>query len=560
MEKVMKSTDCANCGSTFDITDWDLSFYAKMNVPEPTHCPDCRRQRRMAQINQINLFQRKCSVTGENIISNYPEESPYKVYKQEYWHGEKYDGKEFGRDFDFNRPFFEQYNELNLATPRAALFTHFWRDENSEYTNFAGMNKNCYLIFDSDEDWDCYYSYGMNHSKNCSDCYRVQFLELCYEAVDSKNCVNCNFTYNSENCAESWFLNNCIGCKYCVMCSNLRRKDYCYKNEPVSKERYAEILAEMKSYENLELMKKEFAEYRLKFPQKYMRGMQNENCTGNNLVHSKNAFNCFDSMYIWDGKYCSQVFIKAKDIMDSDEVGVAELNYDSNNLAYNCYNMRFSYMCMEQIRDMDYCNWCFHCGNLFGCVGLKRVQYCILNKQYTKEGYEEMVPRIIEHMKKTPATAGQTGEWGEYFPIKDSSFPYNLTMAQEHFPLTKEEALAKGYKWRDPDKKEYRPQKYQIPDNIGDVPDSIVDELLACAGCGKNYKIVPAELKFLKEKGIPIPRKCFHCRHADRFKPRPPRKLWDRKCDKCGVDISTAYPPERPEEVYCEKCYIDSLG
>jgi hypothetical protein len=33
-------------------------------------------------------------------------------------------------------------------------------------------------------------------------------------------------------------------------------------------------------------------------------------------------------------------------------------------------------------------------------VGLHDKSYCILNKQYTKEEYEELVPKIIEKMMK----------------------------------------------------------------------------------------------------------------------------------------------------------------
>jgi CxxC-x17-CxxC domain-containing protein len=39
------------------------------------------------------------------------------------------------------------------------------------------------------------------------------------------------------------------------------------------------------------------------------------------------------------------------------------------------------------------------------------------------------------------------------------------------------------------------------------------------------------------------------------MKLRNPRKLFDRKCDKCGKDIKTTYAPDRPEIVYCEECY-----
>jgi hypothetical protein len=39
--------------------------------------------------------------------------------------------------------------------------------------------------------------------------------------------------------------------------------------------------------------------------------------------------------------------------------------------------------------------------NLFGCIGLRGKEYCILNKQYTKEEYEALVPKIIEKMKES---------------------------------------------------------------------------------------------------------------------------------------------------------------
>ena len=50
---------------------------------------------------------------------------------------------------------------------------------------------------------------------------------------------------------------------------------------------------------------------------------------------------------------------------------------------------------------------CAASSNLFGCVGLKSKEYCILNKQYTKEAWEALVPQIIEHMKKTRLPDGQ---------------------------------------------------------------------------------------------------------------------------------------------------------
>jgi hypothetical protein len=42
-----------------------------------------------------------------------------------------------------------------------------------------------------------------------------------------------------------------------------------------------------------------------------------------------------------------------------------------------------------------------------------------------------------------------------------------------------------------------------------------------------------------------------------RIKRVNPPKLWHRKCMKegCQNEFETSYAPERPEIVYCEKCY-----
>jgi len=40
-----------------------------------------------------------------------------------------------------------------------------------------------------------------------------------------------------------------------------------------------------------------------------------------------------------------------------------------------------------------------NCKNCFGCTCLRGKEYCIFNKQYTREEYETLVPQIIEKMK-----------------------------------------------------------------------------------------------------------------------------------------------------------------
>jgi hypothetical protein len=98
------------------------------------------------------------------------------------------------------------------------------------------------------------------------------------------------------------------------------------------------------------------------------------------------------------------------------------------------------------------------CQNIFGCVGLKKRQYCIFNKQYIKEEYFKLRSEIIKHMNNNPYIdkKGNVYRYGEFFPIEKSPTPYNETTAQEFFPLTKDQATKMGYKWKEKEDRNYQ--------------------------------------------------------------------------------------------------------
>ncbi len=190
------------------------------------------------------------------------------------------------------------------------------------------------------------------------------------------------------------------------------------------------------------------------------------------------------------------------------------------------------------------------------------------NKQYTKEEYEKLVPKIIEHMKKTPLRSpsgsyeGQAGEWGEFFPTTMSPFAYNETMAQDYFPLTPNEATGRGFRWKQDAEGTTGRESIRwerVPQNIQDVEDAITEEILACETCKRNFRIIPQELTFYREQGLPLPRSCYNCRNLKRLSMRNPRKLWNRSCAKCSKEIQTTFAPGRPEVVYCEECYLKEV-
>lgn len=149
----------------------------------------------------------------------------------------------------------------------------------------------------------------------------------------------------------------------------------------------------------------------------------------------------------------------------------------------------------------------------------------------------------------------KTGEYGEYFPLSFCPFGYNESIAMDDFAaLTKEEALKKGYKWVEKDRT-YLPQTYKVQERIGDVSDGILNEILTCKSCKKNYKIVEPELKFYRDQNLPIPEFCSECRHIRRVRQRNPKRFRDIKCAKCGKDCKTTFKAEDNLIIYCEDCY-----
>ena len=229
-----------------------------------------------------------------------------------------------------------------------------------------------------------------------------------------------------------------------------------------------------------------------------------------------------------------------------------ELVYEGQSIGRSVFNAAFTNNISRNLSNIFYCEACWNCNDLFGCISLQYGKYCILNKQYSKEDYFGLREKIVKHMKKT-------GEYGEFFPIEYSPLPYNETMAQFYFPLTKEEALKQGYSWGDKEKKEFQPQTISIPDTISETDDSICANLLACSETGQNYKIQIQEFNFYKQLSLPIPVKCPEQRFRERMMLRNPKTLWERKCSKCGNDIETTFAPDRPEKILCDKCYLQEV-
>lgn len=484
----------------------------------------------------------------------YNPESKFVVYDQTEWWSDNWDPFTYGRDYDFNKSFFEQYAELQKVVPRMSM--NNMKTENSEYCNLCIGNKNSYLVFTADYNEDCSYLRFAIKDYKCLDSDYIDNSVECYECLEIDGCNRCFYLQKGKNCRDIYFGYNLTSCQDCIGCANLVNKKYCIFNEQLSKEDYEARKKEFNfgSYAGTKNLKEKFDEFMKKQIRKYLDTVNCENCLGDHLNDSKNAYLCYDSHNLEDCKYIINGW-KIKDSYDWDFVGETGCYgcHEMVSCAYNMVNCHFCAGCWENDSDMFYCELCLGCQNLFGCVGMRHKKYCILNKQYSKEDYEKMVSKIIEHMKTT-------GEWGEFFPIELAPFAYNETVAMEYFPLDKEGVEKNGYKWyEDESEKAYNGPKYDVPDDIKDIKPEICKQILVCEKTGKPYKITLQELEFLKRVNLPAPRACPKQRHADRMAMRNGFELYERKCTNCGKDLYTSYAPQRPEPVYCEECYLKAI-
>jgi hypothetical protein len=419
----------------------------------------------------------------------------------------------------------------------------------------------------------------------------------------------------SSQCEDSYNLalcKDCVGCNDCFGCVGLRRKSYCLWNEQLSKEEYLKRLAEydLGSHRSVEKLKAQAKAFWLTFPNKYIEGYQNTSVSGNYIDHSKNVRQSFLIRESENLRYCQYV----QELPGSRYCYDYTAWGDSNEFIYECSacgigtnRIKFCYNVQENVHDIEYSYMCSGSSDLFGCVGLRKKQYCILNKRYEKGDYEALVKKIKENMDAMPYTdaKGRVYKYGEFFPVELSPFAYNETLAQEYFPKTKEETLAEGYTWRDTAEKNYVPTVAagDLPDNIKDVQDSVTDEIIRCAtvspdtttgsigsrgpdprvsGCTGAFRIVPQELQFYRKTGLPLPRLCPKCRTFERLAQRTGLQVYSRTCqctgarsengvyvntvphahgaEHCPNEFETSYPPDSLAIVYCEACYQSEVA
>ncbi len=549
----MKNKTCTDCKKDFSVLENESLLYEKVGISEPKKCFYCLAKQHFA-FWPFGKFRKGVSdLSGKSLITVLPESPRYPIYTREEWWSDAWDAMDFGMDYDGSRPFFEQLKELQEKVPRPHQIGELSTD--CDWTDDVWESKNCYLsrsiakcenliygnrVFDSKNSIDAFLSFNIDQSYDCSSCYNsynLKVAELC------------------KDCVDSWFLFDCRNCTNCFMCWNLRGKSYCIENIQYTKEDYFKELEKYNtgSHEELEKLRTIFLQHiKEDVLHKQNYNLKCTNSTGNYLTNCKNCVN----MYAWQESedcYNSIRGLKTKDCISQTGTWMDELS-GNNSCVEGGYQIKYS--TWSNARYSEYLDLCKEIEYCFGCVGLRKKKYCILNKQYTKEEYEILLEKIISDMKAR-------GEYGEYLPYNMAFNPYNYTTGILYLPkTTKEDILSHGGYWDDTDygSTDGIPSN-KLPDDIKDTTSDITKQALLCEKTSYRYNINIDEFNFYKQKNIALPRTHFDVRTKEKITKSALIYPHKGQCFICTEDITHYYPTEfNYKKIACEKCYQQEVN
>ena len=511
----------------------------KAKLPTPTLCPEERRRRRFSICNEKSLYKRKCSYSGENMVSIFSPDKHNKVYKNYYRRSDSWNPLDYWEDK--NQPFWISMKKLFDNVPIFCNFSVNWI--NSDYTNHAVQPKDSYMCFWVIEPDNCLYAWQLSKAENCVDCYYVIQSSDCYDCINVVksfnmiSCMDCNNCSYCKSCA--W----CVWCHDCFGCCDLENKSYCINNIQYSKDEYQNLIKNAKvSSKNRNIL--------------WCKMKTSENSYWNNLVNSNNSAFIYDIETCNNTKYTDS-WVEFEDTYDS---------YWAKNKRcveiISCSELYHSWFIFygNNYSECRYCWACYNSKNLFWCIWLKNKEYCIYNKQYKKDEYNETVPQIIAQMIRDK-------QWWEFFDPQISYFGYNESTAMEYCPLTKEQALNMWYKWSEYESPFPTVEKFINWEDLPKVsckvilekkPDflkKILNYAIVCKTSKKPFRLTKQEIDFYIKHDLPLPTKHPDVRHQDRLARRDPVNMYLVHCDECGEEMLSVHKKWSWKKILCEKCY-----
>ncbi len=552
--------ECSMTGQKWNMTDEEISWYKKFNVPPPKVSPRTRWLHHGYWYVGYQFWYQKHPETGKPVICTVHPATGIKVLPDVEWF-EK-DFIDTGRDYDVSQPFFEQWRELQLSVPMPATRNNIppknsivFVSRGDEDSYFVGASKSRRCIYshistDIEDSAEVYLSSNVQNSFNVVHSYRIHNS---YYVRDSRDCMNSNFLFDCRNC------------EFCFGATNKRNKKYLWFNEQLTQEEWEKRKAEVDLGSRQEL-------------DKYVRQFQvligeqgiwpenfNERCTDVSGEYLTGSTRVVDTYMADEG--CLDLYSCNITTGNSERCAFAGYPVWSTEVFYSgtavySSNIKYGFLNIH-CDNNEYCLLCYNCENCFGCVGLQRKKFCIFNKEYPEDEYWRRVDELKCAML-------DRGEYGEFFPIKYSPSYHAESGSPTWFHSTPEEAKQLGALDYDPesegaigkdlvDASKLR-KLSELPDHVNDLSDDWIGVPLLDETANRRFAMIKPEVEFYRRMKVAPPKKHFIKRMEDLFFEANQGKFEQTKCVSCSKDITVAYNAgHTSRKIYCNDCYIKYL-
>lgn len=553
---------CALTGEKWMLTDEEIGWYKKFNIPPSSRAPLARMRILSGFMNGYQWWWHKHAETGKAILSYVHPSSGLKVLPDQEWLTKDFSSETI--DYNATESFFGQFRKLQEKIPLKAA-NNVIEPEHSMALGSKG-DIDSYFVADGGKNRECFFTLCSAMSERSAEIHNVLQANDSFHINDAFNVHRSQYASDLRGLANSAFAFIASDCADCFGAAIRRHKKNLWFNEQLSEEEYKTRRAsvDLGRRSVAEEWKKKFYSFLSKeivWPQNM--NWNTEGCEGEYLVGARDSRFCFACVNKPSRLF--QVAFTAGEVRDSAFV----IGANDVSECYQCTFAERNSQCLFsysiiRCQNLEYCFECRECENCFGCVGLQRKKFHIFNKPYSEKEYW---PRVDE--LKTAMLA--RGEYGEFFPLNFSPV-YFLQSASVMYWLSGEaEAKQLGAAVYDPSSADAIGEgkidvskarsSADIPDSIDEIDDSWCGVPIRDEQLGRYFTFLKPEIALYKQLRVAPPNKHFIRRISEMIQEANSAVFEEKTCAKCGKKMIVSVNRTFPEKtVYCTECFNKYFG